>query len=151
VAEHLPDKYADIFVDSLTNLGPVIVFSAAIPFQGGDNHVNEQWPDYWIKRFKERGYVVIDCLRDQLWEKENVCAFYAQNMMLFCEESWLNNHPVLAQKHLSSGQTVQAKVHPALWLGAHNPRNWSLKNVIKALPFSIKNAVMRRIQRIVIK
>src|SRR5215467_13018648 len=40
VAEHLPDNCAEMFVDSLTKLGRVILFSAAIPHQGGTRHVN---------------------------------------------------------------------------------------------------------------
>src|SRR5436309_14636146 len=43
VAEHLPKDCAKTFVHSLTRLGPVILFSAAIPFQGGRAHLNEQW------------------------------------------------------------------------------------------------------------
>lgn len=34
VAEHLPGACAETFVDSLTHLGPAILFSAAIPLQG---------------------------------------------------------------------------------------------------------------------
>ena len=49
VAEHLPASCAEAFVESLTNLAPVVFFSAAVPFQGGTTHVNEQWPEYgWI-------------------------------------------------------------------------------------------------------
>jgi SAM-dependent methyltransferase len=35
VAEHLPAEFAETFVDSLARLGPAILFSAAVPFQGG--------------------------------------------------------------------------------------------------------------------
>ena len=42
VAEHLPAACAETFVSSLVGLGPVILFSAAIPAQGGEHHVNEQ-------------------------------------------------------------------------------------------------------------
>jgi len=48
VAEHIPPQNANVYIESLVGLGPVILFSAAIPFQGGIEHVNEQWPDYWI-------------------------------------------------------------------------------------------------------
>ena len=48
VAEHIPGACAEIFIESVTRLGPVVLFSAAIPFQGGTHHVNEQWPDYWV-------------------------------------------------------------------------------------------------------
>lgn len=34
VAEHLPIECAETFVETLTSLGAVILFSAAIPFQG---------------------------------------------------------------------------------------------------------------------
>jgi 2-polyprenyl-3-methyl-5-hydroxy-6-metoxy-1,4-benzoquinol methylase len=42
VAEHLPESAADAFIDSLVRHGDVILFSAAIPFQGGHRHINEQ-------------------------------------------------------------------------------------------------------------
>src|SRR5919108_2535643 len=67
VAEHLPPASADTFIDSLTRLGAAIVFSAAIPLQGGVDHVNEQWPEYWVERFAARGYEAIDGLRPRIW------------------------------------------------------------------------------------
>jgi hypothetical protein len=38
VAEHLSDLSAGVFVESLTRLGSVVLFSAAIPSQPGTNH-----------------------------------------------------------------------------------------------------------------
>lgn len=46
VAEHLPNGSAEVFVDTLIGLGPLVLFSAAIPFQCGNRHVNLQWQDY---------------------------------------------------------------------------------------------------------
>ena len=63
VAEHLPPGAADAFVGSVTELGPVVLFSAAVPGQGGFRHLNEQWPPYWVERFEQRGFVPIDALR----------------------------------------------------------------------------------------
>jgi hypothetical protein len=54
VAEHVSAAHADQFVDSLIKFAPIVVFSAAIPFQGGFQHINEQWPDYWAERFQRR-------------------------------------------------------------------------------------------------
>jgi hypothetical protein len=59
VAEHLPEQSADTFIDSLTGLWDFVLFSAAIPHQGGVNHVNEQWQSYWAATFAERGYLAI--------------------------------------------------------------------------------------------
>ena len=63
VAEHLPPESADAFVASLTRLAPVVFFSAAIPHDAGDGHVNEQFPEYWQQKFLAHDFVVVDCLR----------------------------------------------------------------------------------------
>jgi hypothetical protein len=44
VAEHLPAAAGDSLVRRLASVGARILFSAAIPGQGGRNHVNEKWP-----------------------------------------------------------------------------------------------------------
>lgn len=46
VAEHFEAKYAQNFINLLTSLSDIIIFSAAIPLQGGTHHVNEQPPAY---------------------------------------------------------------------------------------------------------
>src|SRR5262249_5217435 len=50
VGEHLPTRAAPGLVAMLT-AAPVVLFSAAIPGQGGTNHVNEQWPNFWQRLF----------------------------------------------------------------------------------------------------
>jgi len=89
VAEHLPADRAAVFVGSLTALAPFVLFSAAIPFQGGTNHVNEQWPEYWAALFEHRGFAAVDCVRREVWSDENVEWWYAQNTLLFVEEGRL--------------------------------------------------------------
>jgi hypothetical protein len=63
MAEHLPPDRAEEFVTSLTALSDYVLFSAAIPFQGGINHLNEQWQHYWADLFAARGYGVHDFIR----------------------------------------------------------------------------------------
>lgn len=53
VAEHISEENADSFVDFLTSLSDLIIFSAALPFQGGINHINEQKEEYWEGKFKK--------------------------------------------------------------------------------------------------
>jgi SAM-dependent methyltransferase len=55
VAEHLDEEHADRFVELLTTLAPTAVVTAALPGQGGTDHVNEQPNDYWIDKFEARG------------------------------------------------------------------------------------------------
>jgi SAM-dependent methyltransferase len=83
VAEHLPPASADAFVASLTSLGPIVVFSAAIPGQGGNGHVNEAWPESWARRFAARGYRWADPLRTLFWNDPRVEPWYAQNLLVF--------------------------------------------------------------------
>ncbi|MDR3292467.1 MAG: class I SAM-dependent methyltransferase, partial [Methanobrevibacter sp.] len=60
VAEHLSENVAHDFIEYLTSKSDIVLFSAAVPGQGGTHHINEQWPEYWIKIFKENGFEVVD-------------------------------------------------------------------------------------------
>lgn len=119
VAEHLPAKSAENFVDSLINLSPVVLFSAAIPGQGGENHINEQWQDYWANLFCRKGYIVIDYFRPKVWSNPNVAYWYSQNILLFVQADYLDRHPALKEKTRSFQVTDTAslnRVHPLLFL-----------------------------------
>ena len=56
VAEHLPESRAESFIGDLCKLSKVVLFSAAIPNQGGDHHINEQWQSYWYGIFRDNNY-----------------------------------------------------------------------------------------------
>ncbi|MBC8392044.1 MAG: methyltransferase domain-containing protein [Deltaproteobacteria bacterium] len=86
VAEHLRPEAAKTFVESLVNSSDFILFSAAIPFQGGSNHINEQWPNYWVTLFNERGYAVLDFIRREIWDEEKIPTWYRQNTLMFVKQ-----------------------------------------------------------------
>jgi GT2 family glycosyltransferase len=83
VGEHLPERCAPFLVHSLTSAAPAVVFSAAIPGQGGVRHINEQWPWYWQELFAAAGYRCLDVFRKALWQHPEVAPFYQQNLYLF--------------------------------------------------------------------
>lgn len=86
VAEHLPEKYVDRYVDLLTKLSHNIVFTAAIPGQGGTDHVNEQPHDYWIQQFSKRGFVLDRPISEKweaTWRDAEIAYWYYQNIMVF--------------------------------------------------------------------
>ena len=89
VAEHLKEDSADIFIKTLTNLSDIVVFSAAIPNQGGQNHLNEQEPFYWISKFEKEGFTCLDILRPIFWENKKVDCWYRQNIFLFTNKESL--------------------------------------------------------------
>ncbi len=63
VAEHLPAAMANVLVQQLTAVAPLILFSAAITGQGGTNHVNERPPSYWRELFEAHGFMLFDPIR----------------------------------------------------------------------------------------
>jgi hypothetical protein len=83
VAEHLPHAKAAMFVETLTRHGDVVLFSAAVPHQGGEHHVNEQPPEYWRQLFLGRGYAVFDFLRPRLADQKQVKGWYRYNSYLY--------------------------------------------------------------------
>src|ERR1051326_3058645 len=96
VAEHLPEASAQGFVASLTRLAPVVLFSAAVPLQGGAEHVNEQWQEYWRSKFSELDYVACDAIRPVIWGNEDVFTYYQQNILVYVAAAELGRYPKLA-------------------------------------------------------
>jgi SAM-dependent methyltransferase len=117
VAQHLPAARAGAFVGSLTGLGPLVLFSSAIPYQGGIGHVNEQWPDYWARLFERRGYVTIDPFRRRLWDNENVEWWFAQNLLLFASRPCVEANAALKRARDNTHPAQLALVHPRKYLG----------------------------------
>lgn len=86
VGEHLPDSCSENLVKSLTDASDVIVFSAALPGQTGTNHINEQMPEYWAKKFIDRGYICVDCIRKQIWNTKGIDVWYRQNILVYIKK-----------------------------------------------------------------
>ena len=83
VAEHLPPGRADSFVADLCALSDVVLFSAAIPNQGGQDHVNEQWQSEWAGRFAANGFSAFDLVRPAVWGHADVEYWYQQNTIVY--------------------------------------------------------------------
>lgn len=107
VAEHVPAVHADRLVESLCNLAPVVLFSAAMPRQGGTGHVNCQPPAYWAEKFAAHGYICDGSLRWAIWDLPEVEPWYKSNLLLF-RHAWRYDDPAHEEPlHV---------IHPDLWL-----------------------------------
>lgn len=145
VAEHLPPEVAETFVGSLTKLGRVVLFSAAIPFQGGTLHLNERWPDYWVELFKNRGYEVIDCIRRHVWSDSRVDWWYAQNTLLFAEAQYVQENKLLTMERERTRQSQLSVVHPRHYLAQQATRLLSARQlVIEAIRLLKKKMRLQR-------
>jgi hypothetical protein len=133
VAEHLPESAAGTFVQNLCSAADMIVFSAAIPEQGGRHHVNEQWPPYWAGLFHGSGYQCYDVLRPRIWNNPRIAWYYAQNCMIFSR----THVPSLGQP----GRPLSL-VHPMLW-SAQVARMQSPGKLLESLPKAIMSKLRR--------
>lgn len=112
VAEHIEEQYADVLIDSLCGTADTILFSAAIPGQGGVNHFNEQWQSYWIEKFVKRGYWPKSGFRDVTVNNKQIAVWYRQNMILFVKDAeYVPYHPI-EQKEFEEFDFI----HPQMYL-----------------------------------
>ena len=81
VGEHLNDHSSEQLVDTIVRHADLVLFGAAIPYQGGYRHINEQWPSYWREIFRSRGYISFDIVRPEFWTDRSIHYYYRQNAL----------------------------------------------------------------------
>lgn len=118
VGEHLAPEAADHHVASLVRHSSAVLFSAAIPFQGGSHHTNEQWPSYWAERFRRHGFEPIDCVRAAVWDLPDVAWWYSQNTILYVERSRVDGDERLRRARAAAQSMPMDLVHPRKFLQA---------------------------------
>lgn len=96
VVEHLPARNNREVVRMLTEAAPAVLFSSAVPGQGGAGHVNEQWPCYWRELFAQTGFEMLDPIRPRIMRDERVMWWYRQNVVIFASRKALDANPGLA-------------------------------------------------------
>lgn len=83
VGEHVRQSASKQLVANLANHSECILFSAALPGQGGTNHINEQDHWFWINLFKDLGYDAFDYPRIKSGNKHRIKPWYRYNMLLY--------------------------------------------------------------------
>jgi hypothetical protein len=113
-AEHLPASAAPELVRGLTEAAPVVAFSAALPGQGGDGHINEQPASYWARLFAGRNYVCFSDIRRRIWNDEAVEVWYRQNLLCFVRQSELARWGARLTTPIHHDDPLLDIAHPAL-------------------------------------
>lgn len=129
VAEHLPKRCARPLVRALTGAAHAVLWSAAIPGQGGTHHVNEQWPGYWEVLFRERGYHRLDPIRPLIWRDQRVAWWYRQNLVLYASDAALARWPRLAADRAPEQGITLELVHPDILARLMAPRPRARKSL----------------------
>lgn len=137
VAEHLPGSAAPSLITTLTTLAPFVLFSAAIPGQGGIGHVNEQWPSYWKSLFQERGFQRLDPIRRHIWRDDRIPWWYRQNIFLYTARDEIGRSEALREEE----RLAELDVVYIEFLTRYK----TLKGVLGELPRVIKNTIRHRI------
>jgi SAM-dependent methyltransferase len=148
VAEHIPAAHAELFVTNLIRHGNIILFSAAVPGQGGVDHVNEQWPDYWIEIFGRFGLEVFDWIRWQVWDDDQIEPWYRQNMFLFAKRERIEKLKSRVRAKTMWRDSPYAVVHPDQYRNGLAERQLDylgLKKILAALPALFISAIRRRL------
>ena len=141
-AEHVDEKFSNLIVENLTKASKVILFSAALPGQGGTNHINEQPPEFWQKKFKKFNYTQLDIIRPIIWDEQAVAWWYKQNIFLYVHDESIeglklpNHFNSLAQNHIIHPECLKSRITEL------DIDNASLANLSKALLKRIKNKLI---------
>lgn len=100
VAEHLPLAQAGPFIDMLTSHANAVLFSAAVPGQGGEHHVNEQPLEFWRGLFATRGYRAVDLVRPAVLGDADVQKWYRCNTLLYVNDAGAGRLSAQAKAHM---------------------------------------------------
>lgn len=111
VAEHVSAASADAFVKTLTSASDIVVFSAAVVRQGGQNHINEQWLSYWKEKFFLQQFQLHDIFKPLLWDNPDVHYWYKQNMVVFTRSNF-----DVSRFYKHEENSLQNVIHPTLYL-----------------------------------
>ena len=141
VAEHLPPSRADTFVKDLCLRAPAVMFSAAIPLQGGVGHLNERWPSWWARLFAAHNFAAVDCIRPLIWNDNDIATWYRQNTVLFMRR----DHPHIDLASVAEDHGALDLVHPLMYLDKVPGNNIrpAAKSLIRATRRTIRTLVRR--------
>jgi hypothetical protein len=115
VAEHLPASRAPGFVSDLCRHSDVVLFGAAPPGQGGENHINEQPYEYWQTLFEDEGYEAYDFVRPQVVNRQEVTPWHRYNPVLYVRGAAAHALPASIRSTRIPTGTPVPDLSPALY------------------------------------
>ncbi len=129
VAEHLAPAHATVLIDSIVRHGDVVLFSAAVPGQGGTQHINERPLNYWRELFAARGFVAFDAVRPHIHTDRRIEPWYRFNTVLYANPAGQATLPA---------DIREARVAEGTTLTEFGPLSWQLrKAILRHLPVGV--------------
>jgi SAM-dependent methyltransferase len=137
VAEHLPARTSSGLIRGLTQLAPVVLFSASVPGQGGTGHINEQWPECWQNLFTQQGFTMLDLIRPIIREDRRIDWWYRQNIALFASEAAILANPGLRATAFGGNELE--------WVHVNMLRQAGVRNLLVHLWPALNHAIRTRL------
>jgi len=128
VAEHVPRHACDTLIDNIVRHGRKVLFSAAVPGQGGEGHINEQPYEFWRDMFASRGYRLFDFVRPKTDGNQAIEPWYRYNVMFFAHDSIAGRLPP---------EIASTRVPDSATIRDYSPLGYRLRKLLmKSLPDS---------------
>jgi SAM-dependent methyltransferase len=146
VGEHLRPAAAPTLVENLTRHSDLVLFGAAIPMQGGFNHINERWQSYWVALFAAVGYRHFDLVRPLVWDDASVHSWYRQNAFVFVRSTRDDLMRVADAEliRLARDRLPIDMVHPEQYGPISAYQRINLRALLPRLPGALWRAIARR-------
>jgi hypothetical protein len=138
-AEHVPTHRSPEVVAFLSRSSTKVLFSAALPRQGGKGHINEQRPEFWQQLFEAQDFVLVDAIRPRILFNKQIKPWIRQNLYLYIHKS------ALAELNLNSQdyQFIPADQFELVWKGIlHKPLG--LSELLRQFPRAFSQAFRKR-------
>jgi SAM-dependent methyltransferase len=135
VGEHIPHAASETLVANLVNHSKMVLFSAAVRGQGGENHINEQPYEFWRALFARHGYKPFDFVRPAIKKCVGVESWYRHNILLYVAQDHFSRLPLAISRFQVPDDRPIADVSGPLFrlrtkLLASFPVNWLSKLAI---------------------
>jgi SAM-dependent methyltransferase len=135
VGEHIPNAASAALVANIVRHAPMVLFSAAVPGQGGQDHINEMPLDFWRELFMADGYDAFDPFRRVLRGQREVEPWYRNNVLLYVRSDAAARLPdAVRATAVAPGSPIADLSSPLFQLR---------KAVLRRLPRSVVNAMAR--------
>ncbi len=139
VLEHLRENSSETIIEAITRHSDTVLFSAAIPNQGGDNHINEQPFSFWFDKFEKRGYYFYDVFRDKYWQDERIEWWYRQNMFLVSNQILPLNRVAKINTYIHPNLFEKRNRELELFYSGQFPVSTGLKFLLKTIRSLIRS------------
>lgn len=83
VLEHFHEKRAIDIFNYITKHTDLVLFSAAIPGQSGEGHINCRRHNYWHKQFAAQGFHFFDGFKTSILNDDSINYWLRQNMFIY--------------------------------------------------------------------